>query len=107
VDAFTKFVQEGYKSTTPGEVPKPPSFTEQVQKVLKEIVSGVRRDISKGNYFSQQVLMFALPIIFLLLIVVSTVLISSGASERPAKKASASEPAAAPAPKDSDSKKTD
>jgi hypothetical protein len=105
VDAFTKFVQEGYKTSTPAEVPKPPTFTEQVQKVFKEIITGVQRDISKGNYFSQQVLMFALPIIFLVLMVVSTVLISSGPAERPAKKdkPSADEASA----KGTDSKKKD
>lgn len=99
-------MQDGYKSSAATEVPKPPTLMEQFQKVFKEITTGVQRDISKGNYFSQQVLMFALPIIFLVLMIVSTCFISSGETERPKRAAAAAEPAAPAAPEtDADSKK--
>jgi hypothetical protein len=70
--AFLDFVATGYKEAPKAGMPEPTTFMEELREVVKSLTTGFRKDIAKGNYFSRQVLIIALPIFFFVVMVFST-----------------------------------
>ena len=72
VDAFLEFVDGGFKDAPKAGIPQPTTMMEELREVIKDLTSGFRKDIKRGNYFSRQVMIVALPVLFFVVMIFST-----------------------------------
>lgn len=88
VDNFLEFVNGGYKDAPKAGIPQPTTMMEELREVVKDLTTGFRKDIKKGNYFSRQVMIVALPVLFFVVMVFSTCFLFPGEDEPVAKRES-------------------
>lgn len=90
LQSFMDFVAGGYKDAPKAGIPEPQTMMEELRQVIKDVTSAFRKDIQRGNYFSRQVLIVAVPILFFVIMVFSACFLISDepepVSQREAKK---------------------
>ena len=72
MNSFTAFVSGGYKDAPKAGIPQPQTMMEELRQVVKDLTTAFRKDIKRGDYFSRQVLIVALPVLFFVVMVFST-----------------------------------
>lgn len=70
-DAFIRFVTSDLSELSGSEVPEPPTLAQELTTVFNDLTGGISKDLKAGRYFSRNVLMVGLPILFFVALTLS------------------------------------
>ena len=84
-EGFISFATGGYASAPNVEVPGQPTITDELKTVWKDLTTGIKEDIKRGRYFSQNILMVGIPILFFVVLTLSACYFAGPESEEDTK----------------------
>jgi hypothetical protein len=70
-DAFIRFVTSDLSELSGSEVPEPPTLMQELTTVFNDLTGGIMKDIKAGRYFSRNVVMVGLPVLFFVALTIS------------------------------------
>jgi thiol-disulfide isomerase/thioredoxin len=65
VEDLIAFARGGFKEQEPEEIPKALGYVDSILKVFKESFAEAEKDFKDGNYFSTNIVLMFMPILFL------------------------------------------